>query len=160
MFFYFFFFLFFNWKGFGENVGFGEKIIGWGCVYMDQPTNPKKNNPSMMHGSGKMGAAPASDTTTLLPTCQCHVWFFFFFFYTDSRWLSTNSCQFAPNWADSPRIRPYRPTTEMAKTGQNRPWISSEKPKFPPQRHINVFLAFFFLCFVNQGLVMCFLRIF
>ena len=51
----------------------GEKIIGLGCVYMDQPTNPKKNNPSMMHGRGKMGAAPASDTTTLLPTCQCHV---------------------------------------------------------------------------------------
>ena len=38
----------------------GEKIIGLGCVYMDQPTNPKKNNPSMMHGRGKMGAAPTS----------------------------------------------------------------------------------------------------
>ena len=97
---------------------------------------------------------------TRLPAHRCRIWAFFFFFLSDSHRLGFNSCQFAPNWADSPRIRPYRPTTEMAKTGQNRPWISSEKPKFPPQRHINVFLAFFFLCFVNQGLVMCFLRIF
>ena len=97
---------------------------------------------------------------TRLPTYWCRVWAFFFFFFSDSHQLGLNSSQFAPNLADSTRIRPYRPTTEMAKTGQNRPWISSEKPKFPPQRHINVFLAFFFLCCVNQGLVMYFLRIF
>ena len=103
---------------------------------------------------------------TRLLACRCSVWAFFFFFpriRTDSASIRANLCR---TWLIRPesgrigQIGPYRPTTKMAKTSQNQPWISLEKPKFPPQRHINVFLAFFFLCFVNQGLVMYFLRMF
>ena len=72
------------------------------------------------HGCGWEGAAPESDVTRRwtqrpmrLTECRCCVWVFFFFFFLG----------FTPNWADSARIGPYWPATEMAKTdrnGQNR----------------------------------------
>ena len=90
---------------------------------------------------------------------------FFFFFSSDSHQLGSirtdaarfvpNRLQFAPNRADSAKIRPYLPYRVVAagdqygRYGRNRPWIWPEKPKFSPYRHSNVFLAFFFLCFVN-----------
>ena len=91
---------------------------------------------------------------------------FFFFFFSDSHQRGSIRLRFASNRADSAisgcisrwLIRLIWP--EKAETGRNRPWIWPEKPKLSPQRHSNVFLAIFFLCFVNQGIVMCFLIIF
>ena len=70
---------------------------------------------------------------------QCRVWFFF-------SWICADSARFEPMQLDSRRIeliRPesgrighigsYRPATDAAKTGWNRPWNSPEQPKFWPQ---------------------------
>ena len=102
--------------------------------------------------------------------------FFFFFFLgfaptqLDSCRIGFDSCRIGFNSCRTRRIRPkssrighigsYRPTADTAKVGRKRPkhagngrnrsWIWPEKLK----------LAFFFLFFVNQGIVMCFLRIF
>ena len=69
----------------------------------------------------------------------------FFFFFLGFAPTRLDLCRFG---FDSDQIEPYRSVTE---TGQNRPWIWLEQPKFSPQMHSNVFFAFFFLCFVNQG---------
>ena len=96
----------------------------------------------------------------------------FFFFFS---WIRVNSAQFAPTRLNLCRIgfdlrrtgliRPKsgrighigadtietgRKWLKHAENGRNLLWIWLEKPK----------LAFFFLFFVNQGIVMCFLRIF
>ena len=106
--------------------------------------------------------------------------FFFFFFFLrfaptrlDSRCSGSIYAKSASICAEPARIGLYRPywvvstgdrygwnKPETAETGKNWHWIWLEKSKFSPQRHSNVFLAFFFLCFVNQDIVMCFLRIF
>ena len=104
---------------------------------------------------------------------------FFFFFLRfaptrlDSRCSGSIHAKSASICTEPARIGLYRPywvvstgdqyswnKPETAETGKNWHWIWLEKSKFSPQRHSNVFLAFFFLCFVNQGIVMCFLRIF
>ena len=131
---------------------------------------------SMMHGHGKMGAAPASDAA-LVPRLS-------FFFFTGTRQLSSDLRQLGFNSHQTGPIRPksarisWQP--KQAKIGLescwnswNRLWIRPKHPKSVlPQFYSEylllllcflfcfVFLAFFFLCFVNQGHIMCFLRIF
>ena len=114
--------------------------------------------------------------------------FFFFFFHKfvptwlDSRQLGFNSHRFTPHQADLARIGPYwpnwvvRPATkiglESCRNSRNQLWIRSKHLKSVlPQFYSEylllllcflfcfLFLAFFF-CFVNQGIVMYFLRIF
>ena len=125
-----------------------------------------------------------------LPTRRCRVWAFFFFFFfhkfvptwLDSRQLGFNSHRFMPHQADLARIGPYwpnwvvQPATEIGlescRNSRNQLWIRSKHLKsILPQFYSEylllllcflfcfLFLAFFF-CFVNQGIVMCFLRIF
>ena len=111
---------------------------------------------------------------TRLPACRCRVYVFFFFFCS---WIHADSARFTPTRLDSHRRSSIhaksasidaepcwfghnRAISAGNRYGRNWPWIWPEKPKLSPQRHSDVFLAFFFLCFVNQGIVMCFLRIF
>ena len=120
---------------------------------------------------------------TLLPVCRYHVWVFFFFgicsdlapIRADSRWTGP----IRPKSGGIGRIRSYWPAAE---TSWNWPWITPEQLKSALNEAqtsllnfiLNiccffcvfflvlcfVYLAFFFLCFVNQGHIMCFLRIF
>ena len=114
---------------------------------------------------------------TWLLAHRCRVWAFFFYI-TDSCRLGlicADLAWFVPNQADSARIGPYRLNQVVSVSdwnGRNRPWIMPEqskslwmRPKHPisviPQFYIEylllllcfyfcfVFLAFFFLCFVN-----------
>ena len=125
------------------------------------------------HGRGWEGAAPASDTVarTSVPRQS-------FFF-----WICADSARFVPTrldlhridfdsrrteliWPESGRIGhigSYRPATDMAntaKTGRKRPKLALKLAGTTEILTSNVFFAFFFLCFVDQGMVMCFLRIF
>ena len=115
--------------------------------------------------------------------------FFFFFFHRfvptwlDSRQLGFNSRRFKAYFGQNRAVWPnwvIRLATEMAKIGlescqnsRNQLWMRSKHLKSVlPQFYSEylllllcflfcfVFLAFFFLCFVNQGVVMYFLRIF
>ena len=74
--------------------------------------------------------------------------------------FTLNRLQFASNQVNSAKIRLYWPAIDTAKTGRKR---SKSALKLTGTAEIltsEVFLAFFFLCFVNQGIVMCFLRTF
>ena len=112
------------------------------------------------------------------PDAGCGVWrscprvgtafkLFFFFFLG----FASTRLQFTPNRADSARIGLYQPVIEMAEICLKSCWNSRNqlwmRPKYPksviPQFYYEylllllcclfwfVFLAFFFLCFVNQG---------
>ena len=91
-----------------------------------------------------------------------HLSFFFFLpqIRADVARFTPNRLQFASNQANSAKIGSYWPTTDMAKTGQKRPKSALKLTGTAEILTSEVFLAFFFLCFVNQGIVMCFLRIF
>ena len=95
---------------------------------------------------------------------------FYFYFILDSCWLGFDSRRFLPNWANLAGIGSYQPAAE---TGWNWFWMRPKHPKSVlPQFYFEylllllcflfyfVFLAFFCLCSVNQGHIMCFLRIF
>ena len=111
---------------------------------------------------GWEGAAPASDAVARASVPRLSFFFFFFFpqiraelasIRAESGWFGQNRAVSAI----SNRIgrRPIQP--KQAENGRNRPWNSPETAKILTSK---VFLAFLFLCFVNQGIVMCFLRIF
>ena len=107
----------------------------------------------------------------------CLRFFFFFWIRADSDRIHTDS---ALIHADSARIGSYWLNWIISISGQNRSksalLIMPEQPKFSlnkaqikhPKFYFEylllllcfVFLSFFFLCFVNQGNIMCFLRIF
>ena len=145
----------------------------------------------------------ASDAAARASVRHLSFFFFFFFFYgfaptrLDSCWLSLiraepgilglDSCQFAPNWADSTKIEPNQPNQVVSASNRNKSALNHAGitkigfewgPNILNLSFLNfimnircffcvfffvlcfVFLAFFFLCFVNQGIVMYFLRIF
>ena len=93
-----------------------------------------------------------------------------------SFWIRTDSARFVPMQLDLHRtelIRPklgrighiglYRPATNMAdtaKTGQKQLKLALKLTGTAEILTSKVLFAFFFLCFVNQSMVMCFLRIF
>ena len=138
----------------------------------------------MMHGHGKMGVAPVFDAArhsdANAHTSVPHLSFFVFNGFTPTR------LQSSPNQANSARIESYRSNQSISTSGRNWPkqaeidlesyqnsrnwlWMMPKHPKSVlPQFYFEyllllfcfVFLAFFFLCFVNQGHIMCFLRIF
>ena len=104
----------------------------------------------------------------------------FFFFFSQIRAKSgsirTDSARVGPNRVVSTgnRNRPKQAkiSLELCWNSRNRLLMRPKHPKFVlPQFYSEylslllcflfyfVFLAFFFLCFVNQGIVMCFLRI-
>ena len=112
---------------------------------------------------------------------------FFFFFSrihaesgsirTDSARIGFNSHRFGQNRVVSTsnlnRPKQAEISLELCWNSRNRLLMRPKHPKFVlPQFYSEylslllcflfnfVFLAFFFLCFVNQGIVMCFLRIF
>ena len=120
------------------------------------------HNLSRKHRRGWEGAAPASDAVARAAVPRLSFFFSLGFAPTrlKSRRTGFDSCWIGLIRPESGHIGSYRTATVTAETGRNRPWIWPEKPKLSPQRHSNVFLAIFFLCFVNQGIVMCFLRIF
>ena len=101
---------------------------------------------------------------TRLPVCRCRICVFFFFFLgftptrLDSRQRGSIHAELAsihvkPGW-----FYHNRAISADDRYGRNWPWIWPEKPKLSPQRHSDVFLAFFFLYFVNQGIVNCFFK--
>ena len=93
--------------------------------------------------------------------------FFFFLGFTptqlDSHRIDFDWCRIGLIQPESGRIGHiglYWPATDTAETG--RKWVKSALKLVGTAEILTsvVFLAFFFLCFVNQGIVMCFLRIF
>ena len=116
---------------------------------------------------------------------RCRIFVFFFF-----NGVTPTRLQFSPNQANSARIRSYRPDRSISTNGRNWSkqaeidlesyqnnqdwlWMMPKHPKSVlPQFYFKylllllcslfcfVFLAFFFLCFMNQWHIMCFLRIF
>ena len=135
---------------------------------------------SRKHGRGWEGGAPESDAArrgtrrpTRLTASPAASEFFFFFFFSDSSrigWIRADAARFAPNRADfgrnravsaiSGRIgrRPIRP--KQAEIGRNLPKLALELAGSAEILTSDVFFAFFFLCFMNQSILMCFLRIF
>ena len=126
------------------------------------------------HGRGTRGAAPASDAGRGCPRDGPRLRFFFF-----SR-IRADSARFAPMRLDSCRIgfdlrrtgliRPksgcishigsYRLAADTAETGRKRP-KQAEMAKIGLEygwKSRN--LPYLFIYFLNQGIVMCFLRIF
>ena len=101
-----------------------------------------------------MDAAPEvpHPRPTRLPARRSASAFFFFFFFSDSRQCGSimlNRLQFAPNWVDSAKIRPYQPYRVVSaggRYGRNR----SENGRNLPSS--------FFFCESRHS--MCFLRIF
>ena len=106
--------------------------------------------------------------------------FFFFFFFSrihvESGSIRTDSARIGPNrvvsTSDLNRPKQAEISLELCWNSRNRLLMRPKHPKFVlPQFYSEylslllcflfnfVFLAFFFLCFVNQGIVMCFLRI-
>ena len=117
---------------------------------------------------------------TRLPMHWCYIWAFFFFFFSQIRAelgsIRTDSARVEPNRVVSTgnRNRPKQAeiSLELCWNSRNRLLMRPKHPKFVlPQFYSEylslllcflfyfVFLAFFFLCFVNQGIVICFLRI-
>ena len=97
MFFYFFFFLFFNWKGFGENVGCRwENYRVRLCIYgpTHQPQKEQSIYDARTRQNGRRTCVRHNDAAAHMSVPRL---IFFFFFSTDSRWLSSNSCQFGQN---------------------------------------------------------------
>ena len=72
------------------------------------------------------------------------------FFFSPIR---ADAARFAPNRANSARIRPYRPYQVILaddRYGRNRPKSTLKLIEAAEILTSDVFLAFFFLCFVNQ----------
>ena len=134
---------------------------------------------AMKHRRSWEGATLEFDTVAraLVPCLS-----FFFIYFLFHRFAPTR-LQFAPIWPESGhigRIGSYWlviETTEISLESCQNSWILLwMRPKYPksviPQFYYEylllilcfhfcfVFLAFFFLCFVNQGIVIYFLRIF
>ena len=110
---------------------------------------------------GWEGAAPASDAVARASVPRLS--FFFFFFSSDSGRIGFNSCRIRLIRPESGRIghiKSYWPATDTAETGRKRPKSALKLAGTAKILTSKVFLAFLFLCFVNQGIVMCFLRIF
>ena len=111
-----------------------------------------------MHGRGWEGGAPEFDAVD-----RASVPHLSFFFFLDSRRIGFDSRQTGLIQPESGRIGHiglYRPATNPAKTGRKRPKSALKLAGAAEILTSDVFLAFFFLCFVNQGILMCFLRIF
>ena len=105
--------------------------------------------------------------------------FFFFFFpriRVESGSIRADSVRIGPNQVvstvDQNRLKQAEISLELCWNSRNRLLMRPKHPKFVlPQFYSEylslllcllfyfVFLAFFFVCFVNQGIVMCFLRI-
>ena len=112
--------------------------------------------------------------STRLPARWSAFALFFFFFFVDLCRLGlirVDTARFMPNRADSAKIGPYRPYRVVLAGGQNRPEtveIYRKRPKsaLNMARKAETCLLFFFFFlfsfffFVNQGIVMCFSRIF
>ena len=114
---------------------------------------------------------------TRLPTRRCCIWAFFFSrIHVESGSIRTDSARIGPNrvvsTSDLNRPKQAEISLELCWNSRNRLLMRPKHPKFVlPQFYSEylslllcflfnfVFLAFFFLCFVNQGIVMCFLRI-
>ena len=110
---------------------------------------------------GWEGAAPASDAVARASVPRLS--FFFFFFSSDSGRIGFNSCRIRLIRPESGRIGHiglYWPAIDTAEIGRKRPKSTLKLAGTAKILTSEVFLAFFFLCFVNQGIVMCFLRIF
>ena len=126
------------------------------------------------YGCGWEGVALASNAAWFrtrcpmqLPARQCCVWVFFSLGFTpmwlDSCQIDFDSHRIGLIWPELGRIGHiglYQLTTDTAKTCQKRPKLALKLVETAEILTLVVFLAFFFLCFVNQGIVMCFLRIF
>ena len=122
------------------------------------------------HGRSWEGAAPASDTVArmLVPRQSFFFWICadlarFVPTRLDLRQIDFDSCRtelIRPESGRIGHIGSYRLATDMAKTGRKRPKLALKLAGTTEILTSNVFFAFFFLCFVNQGMVMCFLRIF
>ena len=110
---------------------------------------------------------------TRLPTHWCRVWVFFFFFpqinadlarfvptQLDSRRIGFDLRRIGLIWPELGRIGSYWPVAKTAETGWKWPKSALKLIRTAEILTLEVFLAFFFLCFVNQCIVMCFLRIF
>ena len=119
-------------------------------------------NLTRKHGRGWEGAASKSDAVdrTSVPRLS----FFFFLGFAPNRLrFAPNRLRFAPNRADSARIRSYRPYRVVLagdRYGRNRLKSVLKLAGAAEILTSDVFLAFFFLYFVNQAILMCFLRIF
>ena len=88
----------------------------------------------------------AHPSPTQLTACRCRVWFFFSriradsarfaLMRLDSRQIGFHSRRIRliqPKSGRISHIGSYRPATDTAETGRNRPWNSLEQPKFWPQ---------------------------
>ena len=123
------------------------------------------HNLSRKHGCGWEGAAPASDAVARMAVP--HLSFFFSLGFVPT-WLDSRRTGFDSRWIGL--IRPesgrighiglYWPAIDTAEIGRKRPKSTLKLAGTAKILTSEVFLAFFFLCFVNQGIVMCFLRIF
>ena len=123
------------------------------------------------YGRGWEGVALASNAAWFrtrrpmqLPARQCRVWVFFSLGFAPT-WLDSCRIDFDSRrigliWPESGRIGLYQLTTDTTETCQKRPKSALKLVETAEILTLEVFLAFFFLCFVNQGIVMCFLRIF
>ena len=132
----------------------------------------------MMCGCGDMWATP-------LPARQCCGWgllfiiIFFLRICADLASIRAEPGQFGRNWIISAggwnwpkRPKQAKISLESCRNSRNWLWMRPKHPKSVlPLFYFEyllllcflfclVFLAFFFLCFVNQGHIMCFLRIF
>ena len=115
---------------------------------------------SRKHGRNWEGAAPASDAVARASVLRLS---FFFFFPSDSGRIGFDSCRIRLIRPESGRIghiRLYWLATDTAETGRKRPKSALKLAGTAKILTSKVFLAFLFLCFVNQGIVMFFLRIF
>ena len=91
---------------------------------------------------------------TWLPVRRCRVWVFFFFFFSRIR-ADSASIRAKPGWFGQNRV-----ISAGDWNGWNRPKLALNLAGTAEILTSEVFRAFFFFCFVNQGIVMCFLRIF
>ena len=122
------------------------------------------HNLSRKHQRGWEGAAPASDAVARAAVPRLS--FFFPRIRADAAQFTPNWLRFTLNRADLARIRPYWPYQIILardRYGRNRlemPKIGLETCRNCWNSDLRGVSCFFFLCFVNQGIVMCFLRIF
>ena len=101
----------------------------------------------------------ASDVVARVSDRVC-VFFFFFLGFAPTRLDSRRTGLIRPESGRIGHIGLYRPATDTAETGWKRSKLALKLAGAAEILTSDVFLTFFFLCFVNQGILMCFLRIF
>ena len=126
------------------------------------------------HRRGTRGVAPASDAVVGTSDRVCVFLYIYFFsdsprlgsIRADAAWFVPNRLWFAPNWADSAKIGPYRPYRVVSaggRYGRNRPENSRNTPEMAEigleygRKSRNLPSSFFF-CESRHSI--CFLRIF